>query len=442
MCNGGEGGGEDPTPDEPATATITASDVTVEVGKTAEIGATTNSSATITYTSKDATVATVTSAGVVTGVKAGETTITLAVAAVEGKFTAATKDIKVTVKEASTQPVAGKTIAEMKAAYAEAGDMDITLGKVIVTGVDGKTVYAEDETGGVLFYKEDHGMIVGKSYTGIKVTYAELYHTLYEVKGFDLADATIADATVPVTTLNLSDITPETYLQYQSKHVKFTGVTFTAAAAGGKKSTTVKQGNATLDLYIIPTVSITANSVADVTGYVSYYNAPQIAVLDANDINVTQAGTEPTPGGEASYKKVTSVTSGKAYLIVADGHAAKVNTANYGYLQVSDVTDNNGTISSSDETLEYTITSTADGYTIQQSDGRYLYQKGNYNSFNFDAAPTEGQYWTIEAQSDGTFKITNKSVNKYIQYSTSHTSYGSYPEAQSDGVVPTLYEKQ
>ena len=94
-----------PEPEEEAIeATITASDVTVEEGKTASIGAATNSSASIVYSSADANVATVSSAGLVTGVKAGNTTITLSVPAVEGKFTAAEKTISVTVTAAPAPP--------------------------------------------------------------------------------------------------------------------------------------------------------------------------------------------------------------------------------------------------------------------------------------------------------------------------------------------------
>ena len=102
----------EPQKKDPVTATITASDVTVEEGATAKINATTNSSAAITYSAADASIATVASDGTVTGVKAGSTTITLKVAAVEEKFTAAEKSINVTVtaKEVPPTPVAGITI--------------------------------------------------------------------------------------------------------------------------------------------------------------------------------------------------------------------------------------------------------------------------------------------------------------------------------------------
>ena len=89
---------EKPTPEpkpEPTEASITAADITVEEGQTAQITAVTNSSAPIAYTSADAAIATVSETGLVTGVKAGETSVTLKVDAVEDTFTAAETTIKV-----------------------------------------------------------------------------------------------------------------------------------------------------------------------------------------------------------------------------------------------------------------------------------------------------------------------------------------------------------
>ena len=94
----------EPEPDKTVTATITANDVTVEEGQTVSIGAATNSSQAITYASADESIATVTSAGAVTGVKAGNTTISLKVPAVEGKFTAAEATVNVTVTAKATPP--------------------------------------------------------------------------------------------------------------------------------------------------------------------------------------------------------------------------------------------------------------------------------------------------------------------------------------------------
>ena len=100
-----------PEPDpDPVTATITAGDVTVDEGKTVSINASTNSTATITYATADAAVATVDANGTVTGVKAGNTKITLKVAAVDKKFTAAEKTINVTVNAVEVPPAELKSI--------------------------------------------------------------------------------------------------------------------------------------------------------------------------------------------------------------------------------------------------------------------------------------------------------------------------------------------
>ncbi len=158
----------------------------------------------------------------------------------------------------------------------------------------------------------------------------------------------------------------------------------------------------------------------------------------ASDYAWGAQGGGDTPAETAKFKKATTVTSGKQYLIVAEGKAAVLNTANYGYLQVVDVTDNGGVIEM-DEANAYTITAVSGGYTIQMSDGRYLYQTGTYNSFNFSATAGEGSTFTVEPQSDGTFKITNVAVSKYLQYSATYSSYGSYSDSR--GTLPVLYEK-
>lgn len=171
---------------------------------------------------------------------------------------------------------------------------------------------------------------------------------------------------------------------------------------------------------------------------------------------------DPTPGGKIQYKKVSSVTSGKAYLLVANNSgslfAAAAIPANktYGYPAKVEVTAENDVISLDSDENEIVLTKVTNTssnlfmqgvvsnpeYTMKQKDGRYLYQSGTYNSMNVDAAPNSGQYWTITVQNDGTFEIKNSSVNKWWQYSTGHSSWGSYASAQSDGLMPYLYERQ
>ncbi len=152
--------------------------------------------------------------------------------------------------------------------------------------------------------------------------------------------------------------------------------------------------------------------------------------------------TVKNPSTLASYTLAKTVESGKAYLIVASNEGAlkcaQLDTRNYGYLQVADVTATNDVIET-DQANEIIIETVEGGYTLKQTDGRYYYQKGTYDSFNFDAEPTEGKVWTIVANADGTFKITNTSVNKFIQFDPQYKSYGSYSDAR--GIMPNLYVK-
>ena len=168
-----------------------------------------------------------------------------------------------------------------------------------------------------------------------------------------------------------------------------------------------------------------------------YFGANGLKSASAYEWGATGSGE--TPAGE-TFRKVTSITSGKQYLLVASGKAAHVNTANYGYLGVDDVTDNGGIITAQAD-CAFTVTATTGGYTIQMSDGRYLYQT-SYDSFNYSNTAVDGSVFTVAFQADGTAKITNVSTGKYIQYSPKFTSFGCYATAQENGVMPTLYEKQ
>lgn len=155
----------DPVPD-PTQATISAADVTLQEGQTAQINAVTNSSAAINFTSADNAVASVSASGLVTGVKAGSTTITLSVDAVEGLFTSAQTTINVTVTAAEPvddgKPKPGLytfTVSPMKGEWV-AGDQILVQGSYgpaaqVITltasqiSADGKT--ASVELGGDLF---------------------------------------------------------------------------------------------------------------------------------------------------------------------------------------------------------------------------------------------------------------------------------------------------
>ena len=155
--------------------------------------------------------------------------------------------------------------------------------------------------------------------------------------------------------------------------------------------------------------------------------------------------TPNTPTEGTAYTLATTATSG-TYLIAANISddtyqlATDLGTSKtYGYLSGTSATATDKVITTDSETVAWTITAVDGGYTIQDSNNRYLYMTGTYNSFNVDASQKEGYIWSITVESDGTATITNKEKNKTIQWSTQYNSYGSY--STTSGIKPRLFKK-
>ena len=173
-----------------------------------------------------------------------------------------------------------------------------------------------------------------------------------------------------------------------------------------------------------------------------YNGAWQLTIRSLEDF--TDFGSDSESG--LKFKKVTTVTSGKKYIIAAnDNGTYKVAqnvaaTKNYSYLFVDDATAKDGVITMDDESHAFTFVANGSDWYIKDESGRYMFMTGTYNSFNVGADATAEGLWTVTPNADGTMKITNKGMSKYIQYSTQHTSYGSYLDEQ--GIMPELFELQ
>ncbi|MCM1110093.1 MAG: DUF5689 domain-containing protein [Clostridium sp.] len=146
------------------------------------------------------------------------------------------------------------------------------------------------------------------------------------------------------------------------------------------------------------------------------------------------------PVEDATFKKVTKLTSGKDYIIVANGKVAKPLGSSYGYLQVdsTSITIKDDQITCA-RTMAFTFKAAGDNWTIQAPDGKYVIMTGTYNSFNMEDSAVEGAEWTVTPLTGGAFRIKNASTGKSIQYDPTYKSYGSYSDDR--GVMPDLYEK-
>lgn len=145
------------------------------------------------------------------------------------------------------------------------------------------------------------------------------------------------------------------------------------------------------------------------------------------------------------YKKVTEITSGKEYLIVAQRNDSTMyayplgESKTHGNLSVGvvkELTDEIKVKSLYDDA--FTITAVDGGYTIQDCYDRYLYQTDTYKSFNVSST-NDNYAWTVEPQIDGTFKI---SMNGYFfQWGNgTYKTWCVYTELQDIAVLPMLYQ--
>ena len=144
------------------------------------------------------------------------------------------------------------------------------------------------------------------------------------------------------------------------------------------------------------------------------------------------------------YVKVTEFTEAGTYLLVAGDQAFTQLDANktYGYMPAATVSISNGEIAASatTEAAKLTITSTDGGYTLQDASTRYIYMKGTYNSFNIGTTAEESYIWTITANGDETFSVTNIDMDKTIMYDRQYSSYGSYPEKTDTRLYVNIYK--
>lgn len=168
-------------------------------------------------------------------------------------------------------------------------------------------------------------------------------------------------------------------------------------------------------------------------------------------VTVKQAG-EPGLDASRTYKKVSKaeeIEAGKGYLFVANTGSALVagkpfaasSETYYSYIYGDDVTAEDDIIVRPNANNAYTLVAKGEGYAIQQSNGRYLFQAAAYNNFYSTDNLEKADVWKITLNEDGTAKIENQTVaGKYFQYSIGYSSYGAYGSAQDNAALPSLYK--
>ena len=152
------------------------------------------------------------------------------------------------------------------------------------------------------------------------------------------------------------------------------------------------------------------------------------------------------PAGESVYRKVTSVTAGKKYILAAyvGGKllAATPIAADktYGYPVGTEVSSTDGVIDTRHADLELTFASVTGGYSIAQPDARYWAMTGTYNSINVYYSAQESYVWTVTAKDDGTVDVVNAGKGKHVVYNVNRSYFAVYETVNDSNIYPALYE--
>ena len=138
------------------------------------------------------------------------------------------------------------------------------------------------------------------------------------------------------------------------------------------------------------------------------------------------------------YVPASAIASGNRYAFVANNNVADfLFGATNGNLQGREVS---GKYDKYVETVEYnafTFTSTDGGYTIQDTESRYMYLEGNDSKVSFAAEkPAAGAVWSVSIDNG---QATIKNGNSTLYYSADNNIFGCYAEKAGDMVLPSLY---
>lgn len=175
----------------------------------------------------------------------------------------------------------------------------LNLTDAVVTYVKGQNVFIQDATAGILIFGVD-GFAVGDKFTGKVVVKAYKYWGLPEITGWtaaaDMVKTTGAD--IPVKEVTLAELQDDAY---ESMRVKVVGVTATTAFVS--RNATLKQGDATLQIYDkVNALKITANSDYDIIGYPGINKTTrQLTVWEQSDITEHQEADKADP--EIAFKE-------------------------------------------------------------------------------------------------------------------------------------------
>ncbi len=271
------GGGQQETV---ATPTFTPAEGTYYEPQSVSISCATDG-ATICYTT-DGTEPTENSSQYSVPLTISETTTLKAKAFKSGYTASAVATATYTIEEAPSVI----TIAE---AHALANN-EYAMVQGVVTFIDGRNVYVQDETGGICLYLNSNtvpsALALGDMVQGYgqKTVYRGLIE-LQNINGNSASEFSILSSgnELPLAVKTIAEVLAGGADALQCTRVKVEAATIGAINTGD--NTPLTQGESSTNIYKVPALTgIEEGNVVDVIGVIGYYNAPQLRVALASDV--------------------------------------------------------------------------------------------------------------------------------------------------------------
>ena len=180
------------------------------------------------------------------------------------------------------------TIAEAKALDVN----EYALVQGIVTFIDNRNVYVQDNTGGICLFLNSNTvpstLALGDMVQGYgkRANYNGLYE-LSNINGGNANEFSIISSgnTLPLAVKTIAQVIEGGADALQCTRVKIEGATIGAINTSG--NTPLTQGENSTNIYKVPALTdINEGDVVDVIGVVGYFNAPQIRVALASDVTL------------------------------------------------------------------------------------------------------------------------------------------------------------
>ncbi len=251
------------------------------------------------------------------------------------------------------------TIAEAKAL----ADNEYALVQGVVTFIDGKNVFIQDETAGIVLFLNANasGVALGdevKAY-GKKTTYNGLIELTGINQNSSVFNIISSGNELPLATKTIAEILDGAANTLQCTRVKIEDAVIGTINTNG--NTPLTQDNSSINIYKVPSLSeIQSGDHVNVIGVIGYFNAAQLRVANADDvekivntdpsINIANATISVSAEGASGTLAVTytNITEINAAVFFCNAEGV---SATYDWITANINTENN---------VEYTISANND----------------------------------------------------------------------------------